>query len=162
MKKINLCLLVLCFTGVSAIGQKSTAPKLPAKITAFVNEHYPNWKAAAPTCDQRSWILRGDFDGDGKQDYLLRLRSGKSTRSTKLNLLAFLNYSPNYIPANIQDFDYDERMRRSSFKVLKKGETIGQTTLETDSVMHYVCETDDAGIFTMKDGKWRALEVDTP
>ena len=88
--------------------------------------------------------------------------AGKSARSTKINLLAFLNYSPNYIPANIQDFDYDDRMRRSSFKVLKKGETIGGTKLETDSVMHYVCETDDAGIFTMKDGKWQALNIDMP
>ena len=157
MKKLTLCLLLFsCATIVT------NAQKLPAKITSFVKQHYPNWKAAAPTCDQRNWILRGDFDGDGKQDYLLRLRSGKSARSTKINLLAFLNYSPNFIPANIQDFAYDERMRRSSFKVLKKGETIGGTKLETDSVMHYVCETDDAGIFTMRDGKWQALEIDMP
>jgi hypothetical protein len=157
MKKLTLCLLVFCCATIV-----TNAQKLPAKITTFVNEHYPKWRAAAPTCDQRNWILRGDFDGDGKQDYVLRLRSGKSARSTKINLLAFLNYSPNFIPANIQDFDYDERMRRSSFKVLKKGETIGQTTLETDSVMHYVCETDDAGIFTMKAGKWQALNIDMP
>ncbi len=157
MKNIHLCLLVLCFSAIAASGQK-----LPAKITGFVKEHYPNWKSAAPTCDQRNWILRGDFDGDGKQDYLLRFRSGKSAKATELNLLAFLNYSPNYIPANIQDFKYDERARRSSFKVLKKGETIGGTKLKTDSVMHYVCETDDAGVFTMKDGKWQALNIETP
>ena len=157
MKRIMLCLLLLCCAATAA-----NAQKLPAKITSFVKGHYPNWKAAPPTCDQRNWVLRGDFDGDGKQDYLLRLRSGKSARSTKINLLAFLNYSPNFIPANIQDFAYDERMRRSSFKVLKKGETIGGTKLETDSVMHYVCETDDAGIFTMREGKWQALEIDMP
>ncbi|HEV7700463.1 MAG TPA: hypothetical protein VGO43_09580 [Pyrinomonadaceae bacterium] len=158
MKKITLCLLLFCCAAVEA-----NAQKLPAKITAFVKNHYTNWKAAAPTCDERNWILRGDFDGDGKQDYLLRFLSGKSAKKlTELNLLAFLNYSPNYIPANIDDFNYDSRARRSSFKVLKKGETIGGTKLENDSVMHYVCETDDAAVFMMKDGKWRAIEFDAP
>lgn len=140
----------------------ANAQPVPSKITGFLNKFYTGWKQAPAICDNKNWMLRGDFDGDGKQDYLLRFRSGKGARSTKLNLLAFLNYSPKYIPANIQDFKYDERARRSSFKVLKKGETIGGTKLETDSVMHYVCETDDAGIFTMKEGKWQALNVDAP
>ncbi len=161
MKKLTLLVLTVClFAGVA------NSQKLPAKITTFVNEHYKNWKQTPGTCDNTNWVLRGDFDGDGKSDYLLRFRSGASVSNTQLNLLAFLNNSPNYIPANILDAKYDADMKRSSFKIMKKGETVslvgGPVKLRTDAVMHYVCETDNVSIFVLRQGKWIALAVDSP
>ena len=158
--------LILCVTTVVLSVWVSNAQNLPAKITSFVNDHYKGWKQTPGTCENRNWALRGDFNGDGKSDYLLRFRSGNSVKNTQLSLLAFLNHAPNYIPANIMDAKYDGDMKRSSFKIMKKGETVqlvgGPVKLRTDAVMTYVCETDNVSVFVLRQGHWQALAVDTP
>lgn len=160
MRKITLCLLVFCFSAIGAEAQT-----LPARITTFVNGHYVNWKRAPGTCDSRKWFLTGDFDGDGLKDYLVRVKTGKSAKSMRLNLIAFFGSDDgSYAAKQILDDPYKGDLLRSSFSVIKKGTKIqlgegeGPTvTLDNDAASQYICQTDAVKTLIYKNGKWKNI-----
>src|ERR1700742_4322001 len=86
------------------------------KVTNSLNRFYPAWKPAPGTCDKRRWFLTGDFDGDGTRDYLVRVKTGKTAKSMRLNLIAFFGSEDGKYPAKqILDDAYKGDLLRSSF-----------------------------------------------
>jgi hypothetical protein len=112
-------------------------------------------------CENKRWILNADFDGDGVRDYLVRIRTGRSS-NTRLDLIAFFGSGRgNYAAKQILDDPYKGDLIRSSFSVIKKGTIIplgeGEgpiLTLAHDAASQYICETDAVKTLIYKDGKW--------
>ena len=160
MKKLTLCFAILLLSVLF-----SNAQTVPAKVTAFLNKFYTGWKKAPGACENRKWFLTGDFDGDGGKDYLVRVKTGKSAKSMRLNLIAFFGGSDGMYPAKqILDDAYQGDLLRSSFSVVKKGTQIqlgegeGPTiTLENDAASQYICETDAVKTMVYETGKWRNI-----
>lgn len=156
MKKLTFCLVFVCLS-VWAV----SAQTLPAKITGFLNRYYTGWTQAPGTCENRKWFLTGNFDGDGFKDYLVRVKTGKSSKA-RLNLIAFFGgEDKTYPPKQILDDAYKGDLLRSSFTVVKKGTKIQlgegegpEITLETDAASQYICQTDAIKTFVIKGGKW--------
>ena len=160
MKKIALCFSLL-FISTFAVHSQT----LPAKVTDFLNHFYKGWKPAPGTCENRRWVLTADFDGDGRRDYLVRVKTGKTAKTMRLNLIAFFGSEDGKYPAKqILDDALTGDLLRSSFSVIKKGTKIqlgegeGPTvTLGTDAVSQYICQTDAVKTLIYEKGKWRNI-----
>jgi len=160
MSKLALALFAIPLFTCSA-----NAQALPPKVTSFLNHFYSGWKQAPGTCEHRRWFLTGDFDGDGMKDYLVRVRTGKSAKSIRLNLVRFFNArGGNYRAQQILDESFKGDLLRSSFTVVKKGTRIplgegeGPTvTLENDAASQYICQTDEVKTLIFKAGKWQNI-----
>jgi hypothetical protein len=76
MKKTRVLLsLPLAVLFFAAGAQTASAPELPDKAKALLDEEYPGWEFSPgdPSCE-RETTLADDFDGDGKKDYAVILR----------------------------------------------------------------------------------------
>lgn len=157
--------LILCFVTLILWAPAATSQTLPAKITTFLNQQYPGWKQLAGSCDNKKWFLTGDFDGDGSKEYLVRIKTGKSSKSMRLKLIAFFGSGDRkYFARQVLDESYKGDLMRSSFAVIKKGTRIqlgegdGPTiTLENDAASQYICQTDAIKTLVYKDGKWKNI-----
>ena len=144
----------------------ANAQTVPAKVTSSLHHFYKGWKQAPGKCDSRKWFLTGDFDGNGRRDYLVRFTTGKTTKSMRLNLVAFLSFDDgSYQPKHILDDKYSGDLKlNSSFSVIKKGtetqlgEGEGPTvTLANDAASQYICQTDAKKTMIYENGKWRNI-----
>lgn len=141
------------------------AQTLPAKITGFLDHFYTGWKQAPGACENRKWFLTADFDGDGRRDYLVRVKTGKTARTRRLNLIAFFGSEDGKYPAKqILDDAFKDDLLRSSFSVIKKGNKIqlgeGEgpiITLKNDAASQYICQTDAIKTLIYTDGKWKNI-----
>lgn len=157
MKKAVFTLLLVLIAAWAAAAQT-----LPVKITGFLNHFYSGWKPAPGACENKKWFLTGDFDGDRSKDYLVRVKTGKSPRSMRLNLIVFFGSEDGKYPAKqILDDAYKGDLLRSSFSVIKKGTKVqlgegeGRViALQNDAASQYICETDAIKTFIFKGGKW--------
>ena len=139
-----------------------SAQTVLAKVTDFLNHSYPGWKQAPGACDSRKWVLTGDFDGDGRRDYLVRVKTGKTAKTMRLNLIAFFGSEDGKYPVKqILDDALTNDMLRSSFSVIKKGTRIqlgegeGLTVaLKHDAASQYICQTDAIKTMVFESGKW--------
>ena len=103
--------------------------------------------------------------GNGRKDYLVRIKKGKSAKSMRLVLIAYLSSADgSYQPEKILDDEYSGDLLRSSFSVIKKGTKIqlgeGEgpiVTLKHDAASQYVCETDAVKTLIYEKGKWRNI-----
>ena len=161
MKKTILCFLILV---ASALVANTQTP--PVKVTSSLNHFYKGWKQAPGKCDSRKWFLTGDFDGNGRRDYLVRFTTGKTTKSMRLNLVAFLSFDDgSYQPKHILDDPYSGDLKlNSSFSVTKKGTEIQlgegegpKVTLANDAASQYLCQTDAIKTLIYAGGKWKNI-----
>ena len=161
MKKITLLLAITIFAAAF-----SNAQTVPAKVTSSLNHFYKGWGQAPGKCEGRKWFLTGDFDGNGRKDYLVRFTTGKTTKSMRLNPVAFLSLDDgSYQPKHILDDPYSGDLKlNSSFSVIKKGTKIqlgeGQgpkVTLANDAASQYICQTDAVKTLVFENGKWRNI-----
>jgi|GEM_PF-2644035 len=167
MKKLLFCVLFAAFFVISSNGQE-----MPAKIRTFLDSNFNSkelgrWKAAPGNCGDQKWIAIADFDGDSLTDYLIRFTTGKTKRTTRLHLIAFFNRNGAYTPESFFEGVYDERLKRSSSAIVKKGTTVslglgeegeGPTmVLKTDGIVQFVCETDDSATFFYRNGAMKNI-----
>ncbi len=160
MRRIALAILLVIASAVAAEAQT-----LPAKVTSFLNRFYAGWKPAPGTCENRRWFLTADFDGDGFKDYLVRVGTGKTAKTMRLNLIAFFGSEDKKYPAKqVLDDPFDSDLRRSSFAIVRKGTRIqlgegeGPTiTLVNDAASQYICQTDAIKTLIYKHGKWENI-----
>lgn len=161
MKKLALSFAMILLS-VWAIN----AQTIPPDATSFLNSFYKKaWKPAPGACENRKWFLTGDFDGDGRQDYLVRVKTGTTAKSMRLRMVVFINADGRlYRAQQILDDPFKGELMRSSFAVLKKGTKIqlgegdGPTiTLENDAASQYICQTDAIKTLVYKNGKWKNI-----
>ena len=96
MKLLSLLLLT------SIAVAQTTAPKLPAELTIALTQDFPGWKPA-PIDSQvqqenkdaravaRRGFISGDFDGDGRADYVVMLLHPVESGSEEQVAVAYLS-----------------------------------------------------------------------
>ena len=167
MKKIFVCSSILVFFAAVA-----NAQVLPAKIKKYLDNNYTSdetgpWKQAPGACSGNKSILIGDFNGDGRTDYLVRILTGKFTRNKSLHLIAFINKNSDYTPDPFFEDEYNEDAQNSATLIIKKGTYVNSGPnedsdapsfpLKTDAVAQYICETDQSVTYAYKDGEFKTI-----
>lgn len=167
MKKIiGIISFVVLFTAAA------NAQVLPAKIKAYLDSNFTSaesgpWKLAPGACGGGKAILTGDFNGDGRTDYLVRFITGKFTRDRSLHLIGFINKNADYIPDAFFEDEYTGDMLRSATSIVKKGTFVNSgpsedseapmISLKTDAVAQYICETDQSITYVFKGMEFKNL-----
>lgn len=89
--RFSLLLMGLLFVS------SSEAYALPAKVKSYLDQNYSGWKFStlAETCTsgKSPAEISGDFDGNGKIDYAVKIKRGN-----KGYVIAFLSKGANYTP----------------------------------------------------------------
>ncbi len=163
MNKLTLCLAILLSSTCIA-----NAQTVPAKVTALLNKSHKGWKPAPGFCEGKKWSLTGDFDGNGRKDYLVRIKTGTSAKTMTLDLIAFrASADGSYKSESVLSDEFTGEMLRSSFALVKKGTTVplgegegGSIILKTDAVTQFICETDANKTMVYENGKWRNIYED--
>ncbi|MEQ1921061.1 MAG: hypothetical protein ABL952_01005 [Pyrinomonadaceae bacterium] len=145
------------------------AQVVPAKIKKFLDDYYTSadmgkWQQAPGACSGKKWLLTGDFNNDGRTDYLVRILAGKGVERS-LHLIGFINEKGDYIPDPFFEEAYTGDTRRTATTIIKKGSSISSTLLgegegstrmlTTDLVNQYICETDAAMVYSYTDGQFK-------
>jgi hypothetical protein len=168
IRKTILCVSML-FVFVSSL----SAQVLPARIKKFLDESYSagsgGWKQAPGSCDGRRWIVTGDFNRDGRTDYLVRITTGKSAKDKRLHLIGFINQKGDYVPDAFFEDSYTDDLLRSATSIIKRGTNVSlglgaegegpSIDLEADAVTQYICETDASLTYVFKDGEFKDIRA---
>lgn len=150
-----------------------SAQVLPAKIKKFLDESYSagsgGWKQAPGSCDGRRSIVTGDFNRDGRTDYLVRITTGKSAKDKRLHLIGFINQKGDYVPDAFFEDSYTDDLLRSATSIIKRGTNVNlglgaegegpSIDLEADAVTQYICETDASLTYVFKDGEFKDIRT---
>src|SRR5688572_5471808 len=96
MKKLILCLAMMVLSVWA-----SNAQTVPAGVTKYLNANHAGWTKAPGFCEGKKWSLTGDFDGNKQTDYVVRVKVGKTARTARLHLVAFLNKGGKYTTVKI-------------------------------------------------------------
>ncbi|HRI03501.1 MAG TPA: hypothetical protein PLL77_07130 [Pyrinomonadaceae bacterium] len=165
MKKIiSGIVLGFVFAGAAA------AQVVPAKIKKFLDDYYTSaemgkWQQAPGACDGKKWFLSGDFNNDGRTDYLARILTGKGSKRS-LHLIGFINQKGEYTPDPFSEEEYVDDIKRTATSLIKKGTEVSPNgegegplvTLTADAITQYICETDASNTYIYKDGEFRKLQ----
>lgn len=137
------------------------AQTLPAKIKTYLNKNYSGWKIS-PTpnyCGDGKSVITGDFDGDGKRDYTVKITKGR-----KGYIVAFLERRNNYQSFLFHSLSAEETKntalityRKGEKYYTELGEEDSAMTLKTDAPYDSPCESDAGGIHLYRNGKFEAL-----
>jgi hypothetical protein len=166
MKNITSCLL-----SIFLFASFSPAQILPEKIQKFLDGRYSSlehgaWKQAPGACGGNKWLLTGDFNGDGRSDYLVRILTGKS-RQRNLHLIGFINEKGDYTPDPFFEAEYTGDLTRSATSVLKSGTAFSAVgngagaALKADVVSHRVCESDTSVMYAFNNGEFKIVQDPT-
>lgn len=148
------------------------AQTVPVKIKSFLDEYYTTasgaWQQAPGFCDAKKWALIGDFNGDGRLDYVVRIKTRAEAGIVNLNLIAFLKEGTEYDAVPFMIVQNKEDFLQSSFSVIKKGTTVDQglgaegegpmVKLKADAITSYICETDASRTYIYSDGKFENIQ----
>ncbi len=161
--------LLTCSLVVFVFAAGMSAQVLPVKIKKFLDDYYTSsemgkWQQAPGACSGKKWLLTGDFNNDGRTDYLVRILAGRGI-DRSLHLIGFINEKGDYIPDPFLEEEYTGDTKRTATTIIKKGSSINSTllgegegstmVLKSDLVNQYICETDAAKVYTYKDGQFK-------
>jgi len=135
---------------------------LPSRLQSYLNKNYTGWKVTpvADGCDAefKGAFASGDFDGDGRRDYIVKLIRGR-----KGYIMAFLErrggYEEHILHGNLSMAD----IRRTGIKVFRKGERVpvgdpedesSYRRLTNDAPFDGPCESDAGGAHIYQDGSF--------
>jgi hypothetical protein len=115
LRALAACLISLC--PIAIYGQTNQPMQLlPSKVKAHVDRILPGWKflTSPNSCEQdiRRTVLYGDFNGDGKRDYVIKIVHNNNGR-----LIALISQKDIYKLTDI--------IRESASEVKDIGFTIG-------------------------------------
>lgn len=158
--KIACLFLYLIIIG---FGQSVTqAQTIPAKVRTYLNRNYSGWKptAIASGCYTKfaRSIVSGDFDGDGKKDYAVKL-----VRGTKGYVIAFLARGDDY-SAFVLEARSARDIKNYGLSIGRKGERypIGGDPpdviygkLPNDAPFVGPCESDSGGYRIYSNGRFQ-------
>lgn len=145
--------------------------QLPGTISKYLDNRFKDWEISPESqlCGEKALFDSGDFDGDGKTDYVVFFVTNKNRTNSRQFLYAFLNKGNYYQPFKISEDAEAGNFSSNSFAVNRKGETL-QTgegrddvlILNVDAITEYTCETDGANTFLFSNGKFSALDLYQP
>ena len=111
-----------------------TAPALPLKVRSYLNEHYRGWKltsmADGCSAEFRRAVATGDFDGDGKRDYLLKFIRGR-----RGYILALLERKNGYEAHVLESMSVAD-IKHTGISVFRKGERVPMGDSEDPGSAH--------------------------
>jgi hypothetical protein len=164
---------VLMFAAVLLFAAASVgAQAVPRLVRGFLDAYYTTpadgvWKPAPGYCDPKKWILIGDFNGDGRVDYVARILTGRKAAKKRFHLIAFLAKKDEFEPIPFLEEPFDRDFRRSGFIILRKGTEVNlglgaegegpSMKLAADGVSHFLCFTDGFKNFIYRDGRMKEL-----
>ncbi len=137
---------------------------LPTKIKTYLNLTYRGWKLASTSdfcsTEFRRAIVSGDFDGDGKIDYTVKIVKG--SKGYVLAFLARNNRYETHILHSIKASDVID----TGLSIFRKGEKYStgdvgdenptSITLKNDAPFDGPCASDTGGIHIYKNGRFVA------
>lgn len=140
----------------------AVAQALPLKIRSYLDKNYRGWRpvSIADGCysEFRGASAWGDFDGDGKRDYLIKFVKGKHGY-----IMAFLErkygYESHVLHGDLSAAD----IRRIGIKVFRRGEKVpvgdaedesSYERLTNDAPFDGPCESDAGGVHIYRNGRF--------
>lgn len=161
MKKIYLILISACILGCAnfAFGQSNVS--LPAGVQSILNKNYPKWKLVKNFC---STAISGDFNGDGKKDYLAII-----TYQNGGSLVGFISKGTSFRQIEIEKLK-SSVAKTSAVIAARKGneavvsgdagdDDIKVKKLRSDGFYYGTCESDDGWTFIFKNGKFVPVSI---
>ncbi len=160
--------LLTCGLVLFILAAAASAQVVPVKIKKFLDDYYTSsemgkWQQAPGACDGKKWLLTGDFNNDGRTDYLVRILAGKGIERS-LHLIGFINEKGDYTPDPFFEEEYAGDTKRTATTVIKKGSSISSmllgegeatTRVNVDLVNQFICETDAAIVYSYRDGQFK-------
>ena len=157
-----LFLLMSLFSANGKTESSHIKPALPLKIRNYLHKNYAGWKlvSIADGCSSefKGAFASGDFDGDGKRDYVV-----KFTKGEKGYIMAFLNRKYGYESHVLHGNMSVEELKNTGISVFRKGKRVpvGDPQRE-DSYQHLTndapfdgpCESDAGGVHIYRNGKF--------
>ena len=160
-----MCLAAVLF-GLSWAQARSTLrlnaqAVLPLKVRSYLNQNYRGWKltSMADGCSSefRRAVATGDFDGDGRRDYLLKFIRGRNGY-----IIALLERRNGY-EAHVLESMSAAAIKSTGIRVFRKGERIpmGESEdqssarrLTNDAPFDGPCESDAGGVHVYQNGRF--------
>jgi hypothetical protein len=130
---------------------------LPPKIQSYLNKTYPGWKqtATATNCFPKfqQSIVTGDFDGDGRRDYVAKFVQGR-----KGYIVGFLARGVDYTPSVLVDTTMQD-IKRVGLSVGRKGQRNENeegrvSILRNDAPLIGACES-EACFYVYRNGRFQ-------
>ncbi len=134
-----------------AIGQTQS---IPDAVTNYLNANYSGWRQSPTTGEYCSPEFRsatgwGDFDGDARRDYVVKLVKG-----TKAYLIAFLDRRTRFAPFVLTSTPARDA-RDWGMRVAAKGTMTTAGRLRNSGILVGECAS-EAGVFVFQNGKFKA------
>lgn len=165
MKKFSACLaamlLGLGWAQARPNVELNTQTALPLKVRSYLNQQYRGWKltSMADGCSSefRRAVATGDFDGDGRRDYLLKFIRGR-----KGYILALLERRNGY-EAHVLESMSAAAIKSTGISVFRKGERMpmgdaedpsSNRRLTNDAPFDGPCESDAGGVHVYQNGRF--------
>lgn len=152
---------VAIFVLIISFANLAQARTLPVKIKSYLDKNYAGWKIS-PTpsyCGEGKSVISGDFNGDRKTDYAVKIFKGK-----KGYVIAFMARKNNYMPFLFHSMTAAETKntalilyRKGEKYYTELGEESSAMTLKTDAPYDSPCESDAGGVHLFRNGKFEAL-----
>lgn len=113
-------LMFLVGFSFAVYGKRANAQALPLGIRSYLNRNYSGWtlNSVANHCYPKfkRAVVIGDFDGDGKRDYV-----GKIVRGQRGYFLALLKRKEDYETHVLESMSIAE-IKRTGLSISRKGE----------------------------------------
>ncbi len=153
---MRVSVIAVLFVCLLLLATSATGQALPSSLERFLDRNYSGWKLAGEcyeTPSENKSVLRGDFDGNGKNDYAVKFVKGN-----KGFLMAFLANGKQWKPFYLHIWKDADDARLSDLMLFNRGDQyeLGESNfrLKFDAPADFRCESDVGGIHVYRNGRF--------